>query len=75
MSRRISMNRRGSILIGSYLMLSMFLVYSNAITQQTISQRMASERLRQRMQAMDLSRGAMDQLREDLFSFLSVNVY
>ncbi len=67
--------RRGSVLISSYLILSLFLVYSNAISQQTLSQRLSTERLRQRFQAVDLCHASFDQLIHDLHQFLTVEVY
>jgi hypothetical protein len=73
MNRRL--NNRGFILISSYLVLSLFLVYSNAMTMRTIAQRMASDRLRDRFQALDLAQGSVEQLREDLHYFLTTIVY
>lgn len=68
-------NHRGIVLITSYLLLSLFLVYSNAMTIGTLTQRLAADRLRDRDQALDLAQGAMEQLREDLHSFLTTEVY
>src|SRR3990167_5183180 len=62
-------------LITSYLVLSLFLVYSNAMTLGTLTQRLAADRLRDRYQALDLAQGAMEQLREDLHRFLTEYVY
>lgn len=69
MRRWSTLGNRGIILITSYLLLSLFLVYSSAMTMRTTHQRMATELLRQRFQAADLAQGALEQLREDLYQF------
>ena len=64
-------SERGILVISAYLMLALFLVYSNTMTLNTVTQRVASDRLRERLQALDLAQGAAEQLREDVYEFLS----
>lgn len=70
MKRLSRAGNRGLILISSYLLLSMFLIYSNAVTVRTLTHAKVVDQLRERLQAMDLAQGAMEQLREDLYAFL-----
>ncbi len=69
------LNNRGFLLITSYMLLALLLVYSNALTMRTFTQQLANDQLRQRLQALDLAQGAAEQLKEDLYSFLVTNVY
>ena len=69
------LGRRGFLLLSSYFLLSLFLIYSGAMTVRTTTQRMVSDQLHDRFQAADLAQGAMEQLRDDFFRFLSANVY
>lgn len=62
-------------LIGSYLLLSMLLVYASALTINNTNQRVVTAHLRDRSMALDLTHAAMEQLREDLYEFLLVDVY
>ncbi len=73
--RRIGTSRRGMLLITSYLLLAIFLVYSNVMTMRSITQRMASDRLRQRYQGTDLAQGSVENLREELYQFLASTIY
>jgi hypothetical protein len=73
--RRVRLNNRGILLISSYLVLSLFLVYSSAMTMRTTTQRMVTDRLRERFEASDLAQGALEQIREDLYTFFASNVY
>ncbi len=66
---------RGMVLLGTYLLLSVMLLYSGAMTMRTTNERLASERLRARDQSLDLAQAAAEQLREDLFIFLRDTVY
>ena len=68
-------DRAGFILIGSYLMLSLLLIYASGITTSTNTQQLAMSRLNDRYEALNLAQGAMDQFREDLFEFLRAEVY
>lgn len=72
MSRRLG--NRGSIILSAYLVLSVFLVYSNAMSVRTLTQARAADRLRDQFQAMNLAQGAIEQLREDLHYFLNYTV-
>jgi hypothetical protein len=71
-SRRHS--RRGIILIGAYLLLSILVVYSSSMTIRTTSQRLVTERLSDGLAATDLAQGAAEQLREDFYQCLSTTV-
>ncbi len=75
MMRQRRLGHRGILLISSYLVLSLFLIYSSAMTLRTNTQRMVSDRLRDRYQAMDLVQGSLEQLRDDLYEFFRVKVY
>ena len=75
MKRIRPLDDHGILLIGSYLLLSMFLVYSSAMTLRMNTQRMAADRLADRLQAIDLARGAMEQFREDFYVYLTSEVY
>ncbi len=66
---------RGSVLISSFLAVSFFLVYSNAMTIRVLTQHRVADRLREQLQALDLARGATEQLRDDLHRFLTSDVY
>ena len=68
-------NRRGIILISSYLLLSLFLVYSNALALRTINQTRLSVRTHDQMQVLDLAQASAEQLRENLFEFTRSTVY
>jgi len=75
MMRQRRLGHRGILLISSYLVLSLFLIYSSAMTLRTNAQQMVSDRLRDRYQAMDLAQGAMEQLRGEFSYFLTVPIY
>jgi hypothetical protein len=79
MRRRAKWNSRGGnrgfLLLSSYLVLSLFLVYSGALAIRTISQQVVADRLHNRLQALDLAQAAMEQLREDLYLFFSTEIY
>ena len=66
---------RGFILISSYLMLFVFFLYSTALTVQTTTQRMVADHTREELQALNLAQGTLEQLGDEFFQFLSVNVY
>ena len=68
-------DNRGFILISSYLMLFVLFLYSNALTVQTMSQRTVADRTREELQALNLAQGTLEQLGDEFFQFLSVNVY
>jgi len=66
---------RGILLISSYLVLSLFLVYSSAITLRTSTQRMAADLLYDRHQATNAAQAALAQLRDDFYTFFAETVY
>jgi len=66
---------RGFILISSYLLLSVFIIYSSAMAMRTVTQGRVNARLGEQMQATGLAQGALAQLREDLHFFLTKTVY
>ena len=66
---------RGVILIGSYLMLSLLLLYASGITTSTSTQRLAFDRLRDRTHSLDLVQGVTEQFRDDFFTFVRTQVY
>ncbi len=74
-SRVPGLGRRGVILISSYLLLSFFLIYSSAITTRTANQTLAATHLKDRFLTMNLAQAAADQLREDLYKFVTGQVY
>ncbi|MBI2495037.1 MAG: hypothetical protein HYW10_00480 [Candidatus Omnitrophica bacterium] len=49
----------------------MLLLYSSGMTMRAATQRLASDKLEDRVKALHLAQGAMEQLREDLFVYLS----
>ncbi len=65
---------RGFALIGTYMVLSFFLVYSQVMTMRTMTERVAQDQYRAEAQALDLAQGAVEQLREDFYNF-SLAVY
>jgi hypothetical protein len=67
-------DNRGLMLIGSYLVLSLFLIYSSAMTIRTTSQQMVAGRVHDRLQALDLARGAIEQFREDFYQLFKSQV-
>ncbi|MBI3323915.1 MAG: hypothetical protein HYZ92_01365 [Candidatus Omnitrophica bacterium] len=67
--------QRGFLLIATYLLLSVFLVYSNAMVLHNMRQGLAMEQFRARVQGLDLAQGALEQARYDLHTFLTVEVY
>jgi len=73
--RRRGKGNRGILLISSYLLLSIFLVYSNILTVRSINHHLAATTLRNQFQAQDLVRGGLEQLHEELFDFLRTTVY
>ena len=75
MRRHGRLGNRGVLLISSYLVLSLFLMYSSAMTLRTNSLRVTSDGLRDRFQAMDLAQGALEQVRNDLYEYFRVDVY
>lgn len=68
-------NNRGILLVSSYFILSLFLIYSNALTLRTVTHRAATTYLHDRLQALDLAQGAMEQLRDDLYTYFASQVY
>jgi len=75
MHTRGNRGNRGFLFIGSLLLLSAFLAYSSVITIRTTTQGMATDRLRDRVQATDLAQAAQEELRDSLYRFLSEDVY
>ncbi len=73
MRRRLG--NRGFVLVSSYLLLSVLLIYSNALTMGALNQQLAADQLRERLQATNLSQAAMEQLQEDLNYFLTTYIY
>jgi len=69
-SRRVS-GRRGMALISAYMVLSLILIYSGGMTMRAGFQRVTTERLQDRTQALQLAQGALDQLKENLYTYLS----
>ncbi len=67
-------DNRGIVLISSCLLLSIFLLYSNAVAMRTVNQQMTADRLRERFQATDMAQAAVTQLRADLSSFLTEEI-
>ncbi len=67
-------DNRGIVLISSCLLLSIFLLYSNAVAMRTVNQQMTADRLRDRFQATDMAQAAATQLRADLSSFLTEEI-
>jgi hypothetical protein len=66
---------RGAALVMTYLALSLFLLYSGAMSMRTTTQQVVSERLRARYQRVDLLQAAREQLRDDFFTYLlTINV-
>lgn len=61
-------DERGVLLIGSYLILSLFLIYSSALTIRTSAQQLGATRIHDTFQALDLAQAAMEQVREDLYA-------
>jgi len=62
---------RGFVLISSCLILSMVFVYSNIMTMRMLTEHHAASHLREQLQALDLAQGSLEQLREDLYAFLT----
>jgi hypothetical protein len=75
MRRRRLANRRGIVLIGSYLILSLFLIYSNAVSMRTASQQLGAQRFHNQVQALELAEGARAQLISDFYDFLRADIY
>ena len=69
------LGNRGIILISSYLLLSLFLVYSNAMAVRTMSQTRVTDRFRDQLQATQLAQAAIEDMRENLFEFARADVY
>lgn len=63
--------QRGIAFISSYLVLSVLLLYSGGMAMRAATQRLASERLEQRIQALHLAHGALEQLKQDLYTYFS----
>jgi hypothetical protein len=68
-------NRRGILLISSYLVLSLFLVYSSAMTLRTNTQSLQAQVLHNRMQATDLAEAALQQFTNDFNTFFASEIY
>ena len=73
--RRGARRDQGFALIGSYLLLSALLVYSNAVTLGTLQQQQATDRLAERLQAQNLASTSLEEFRENLHVFLTSYVY
>jgi len=69
------LGNRGFILISSYLLLSLFLVYSGTLSVRTFGQRLAADQFRAGLQALDLAQGASQQLQERFYEFLTSEIY
>ncbi|MBI4597595.1 MAG: hypothetical protein HY737_04240 [Candidatus Omnitrophica bacterium] len=67
--------KRGFVLISSFMVLTVFLVYSGALSQRAAAQRLSVEHLRDALQARDLAQASLQQLREDFYQFLAADVY
>lgn len=65
---------RGIILVGTYFFLAFMVLCSGSMAMQLTTQQLAGDRLRARYRALDLAQGATEQLREDLFQFLTETV-
>ena len=72
---RLLTNNRGLLLISSYLLLSLFVLYTNALTYQTMTQRMVVDRTREQLQAMNLAQGGLEQIGDEFYQFLGTSVY
>ena len=68
-------DNRGVLLISSYLLLAIFLVYSNVLTMRAITQRLGTDRLRLQSQARDLAQASIENYKEQLYQFFSSTVY
>jgi len=73
--RRRTSDNRGFVLISSYLLLFLFLIYSNALTVQTMTQRTVADRARDQLQATNLAQGAVEQLTDEFYQFLATSIY
>jgi hypothetical protein len=74
MSRRVTgptpRTERGYVIIGTYFILALVLAYSGTLTMRTSTQQLAARVLRGRLQATDVAQGAIEQLREELYTTL-----
>ena len=73
--RRGRRNNRGILLIGSYLVLSMFLVYSSTMMTRVTTHQQAAGQLADRLQARYLAQGSMEQLREDFYVYFTSDIH
>ena len=71
----LTQNRRGVLLVSSYLLLSIFLLYSSSMTLHTTTQHMVADRLKGQLQARNLAQGAIEETREDFYNFFKEKVY
>jgi len=62
---------QGFALVSAFLILAVFLAYSGGMTVRATTQQLATRRLQERTQALQLAQGSLDQLREDLYGYLS----
>ncbi|MBI2495788.1 MAG: hypothetical protein HYW10_04410 [Candidatus Omnitrophica bacterium] len=67
--------QQGIALISSYLVLSVLLLYSSGMTMRAATQRLASDKLEDRVKALHLAQGAVEQMREDLYNFFRAQIY
>lgn len=73
-SGRRRAHNRGAVLISSYLLLSLVLVYSSAMTMQTLTRQVSTDALLNRCRALDLAWAATEELREDLFRYIQTYI-
>ena len=66
--RRHIGNHRGVLLISTCLALSMFLLYSSAMALRTNAQQLVAARFSDRLEALDLAHGALEQFRDDFYT-------
>ena len=69
------LGNRGFVLISSYLILSLFLVYSSTLSIRMLGQRLTADHFRDGLQALDLAQGASQQLQERFHEFLTSEIY
>ena len=68
-------NNRGSALIGTFILLSAFLVYSNVLTTRGLVQQQSADLTRTQYETMNLAQAALEQLRQDLHLQLTAAVF
>lgn len=68
-------NQRGILLISSYLIVTALFLYSNTMVVRSLNQRIANDQMRNRLQDADLAQAAVEALREELYQFLTSDIY